>query len=184
MRASKKLTMGAIITAMGVVFMTLGAYVEVLDLSVLALASLLMVFMCIEVGAPYNWLTYAATATLGAVFFFSASPVWILYLFIFGLYPIIKGLIERLKRWLWIPLKLLWFNFSFIPVIILAGVTTGTPIFATDGIILPEWVDIRLVTVGLYVVCNVGMILFDAFLNSMIRFYLIRLRPRFASLLK
>ena len=183
MRATKKLTLGAVMTALGVAFMALGAYVEVLDFSALALVSLLMVFMCIEVGAPYNWLTYAATSLLGAVFF-TSRPVWGMYLLIFGIYPILKGFIERFGRGFWIPVKLVTFNLLFIPAIFLSQLISGIPFFSVGELNLPDWLDPRLVIVALYVICNVAFALYDAFLTSMIRFYFARLRPRFVRFLK
>lgn len=183
MKATKKLTLGAAMTALGVALMAIGAYVEVLDLSALALVSLLTVFMCIEVGAPYNWLTYGATSVLGAVFF-TSRPVWLMYLLIFGIYPILKGYVERLKRGFWLPVKLVVFNILFIPAIFISQLISGVPFFSVGELNLPEWLDPRVVIGALYVICNMAFVLYDVFLTSMIRFYLARLRPRFSRFLK
>ena len=183
MRATKKLTVGAIMTALGVVLMALGAYVEVLDFTVMVIASLIMIFVDVEIGSPYTWLTWAATSLLGALFF-TVRPVWILYLFIFGFYPILKGYIEKMKRGARIPLKLVLFSVLFMPVVLLTQLITGVPFFAVGELNLPGWVDSRVVTALLYAVCILGMFLYDAVLNTMIRFYFLRLRHRFARFLK
>ena len=160
MRKTKKLTLGAVISAMSVAFMALGAYVEVLDLSVLALISLLVAFMCIEVGAPYNWLVLAVTSTLGGIFF-TTRVIWLTYLFIFGLYPILKGFIERTKRGFWIPLKLLAFNLMLPPVAILTELITGIPFFNPEKIVMPAGVNPYAVTAVVYAVCIAALMLYD-----------------------
>ena len=52
MKETKKLTISAMTVALGVVFMVVGAVFEVLDLSTAVLASLLVVFIYIEIGSP------------------------------------------------------------------------------------------------------------------------------------
>ena len=47
MRQTKKITLSAMLTALGTVLMVLGAFIDVIDLSVCALASLLVVFVYI-----------------------------------------------------------------------------------------------------------------------------------------
>ena len=49
--------------------MTLGAFVEVLDLTASALCSCLMAFVFIEIGAKYAIAVWLGTTILGAVFY-------------------------------------------------------------------------------------------------------------------
>jgi hypothetical protein len=180
MKETKKLTIGAMMIAIGVAFMALGAYVEALDLTVAALLSLVVAFVCIELGSPYIWIVWLGTSLLGAVFF-TGSFVWITYFLIFGLYPILKGLIERLRlKWLWILVKLAVFN-VMLPLLMLASqYIIGIPLFALEGV----FKDNVFVLIGLYLLCNVAFFLYDVFMTVMIRAYLERFRPRFSQFLK
>ena len=69
--------------ALGVLFMTLGAFVEVLDLTASALCSCLMAFVFIEIGAKYAIAVWLGTTILGAVFY-THSLVWVTFFLIFG----------------------------------------------------------------------------------------------------
>ena len=62
MTETKKLTLSAVLCALGVVFMALGSVIEVMDLSVCAFASLIVVFVYLEIGVPYALGVYLATA--------------------------------------------------------------------------------------------------------------------------
>ena len=160
--------------AMTVVFMALGAFIEALDLTVAALCSLVMVFVFIEIGSPFTWLVWLGSSLLGFVFF-SGSFVWLTYLLIFGIYPIIKAYIERLPRLWWIILKLAVFNVMMLLLMLLFEFIFGVPLFVTDN---------KLYVIGLYALCNVAFVVYDIFLTVMIRTYLNKIRSRFASLLK
>ena len=80
------------LSALGTVLLLVGAFVDVLDLSMCAVASLCVVFIYIEVGSPYTWLVWLTTSLL--TFIFSpGKTVWMLYLLIFGVYPLLKAYI-------------------------------------------------------------------------------------------
>ena len=63
-RATRRLAVSAMLAALGVVLLWLGALVEVLDLSMAAIASMLAVFAVIEMSRRYAILVYAVTALL------------------------------------------------------------------------------------------------------------------------
>ena len=178
MRSAKKLTVSATLVAAGVVFLTVGAYTQALDLTAAALSSLLMVFAYIELGPPYTFLVWIATAILSASFNFG-SPVWVEYLLIFGIYPIIKGYVEKLRRHWWLPLKLIFLNLSSVALILILELV-GIPFLDGELFGLEVW----LIYLILAVLLNVAYILYDVFINVMIRFYMVRLRSRFSRYLK
>ena len=64
MKQTKKLTLSAMIVALGTVFMKLGSIIEVFDLTAAALASMLVAFVYVEIGSPYTWLVWLATSFL------------------------------------------------------------------------------------------------------------------------
>lgn len=162
------------LVALGCVFMILGAVFEVVDLSMCALASLLVVFAYLELGSPYTWLIWLCTSLVAMISFF-ASPVWIEYFFIFGIYPIIKAYIERLPRVAWLPLKLVFINGMAWVLILLVKAVTGMPLIASSLL----WM--KALT---YVLINVAFIIYDMFITVMVRLYIDKFRHRFRKFLK
>ena len=174
MRKTKKITLSAMVIALGTLFMVLGGYIEVLDLSASAIASVLVAFVYIEIGSPYTWLVWLGT-TLASFISFSGSVLWLEYFFIFGIYPILKAYIERTPRRLWIFLKLLYINVTLWLIFAGFEFIFKTSVFIVDKL----WMKI-----GIYALMNAAFIAYDLFITVMVRFYLARLRPRFKHLLK
>lgn len=160
--------------ALGVAFTVLGAVFDVLDLTACALASLLVVFVYIEIGTPYHWLVWLCTSVLSAICF-PGSLMWIEYLVIFGIYPILKAYIERLPRLWWLPVKLLYVNITLWIIIAVCEFLLGTPFFEGDVL----WFNILT-----YVVMNIAFVAYDLFISVMIRYYLQSFRNRIKHLLK
>ena len=63
-KATRRLAVSAVLAALGVVLLLLGSLVQVLDLSMAAIASLLVVFAVIEIGGKYPILIYLVTSVL------------------------------------------------------------------------------------------------------------------------
>ncbi len=174
MRQTKKLTLSAMVVALGTLFLVLGAVVDVLDLSACALASVLVAFVFIEVGAPYHFLVWLATA-LASFIIYPGGTVWILYLSVFGIYPILKAYIERLPRIFWIILKLVYINIILVLLIFLIELIFDMPVIASDNL----WIRI-----GMYVFFNAALLAYDFFMTVMIRFYFNKIRNKIIHLLK
>ena len=180
MKKTKKLTVSSAVVALGVLFLALGANVGALDLTAVAMCSLLMVFVYVEIGSPYTFLVWLATSLLSLVFFF-ASPVWLEYLLLFGIYPVIKGYIERLPRGAWIITKLVYANLSSYLIILLLEKLLGYPFLTGEPPFgLPVWS----VYLAFAVLLNAAFIIYDIFLNVMLRYYMRKLRHRFSRYLR
>ena len=173
MRSTKKLALSAILTALGTVILSLGGFFGVLDLSAAALASLLVAFAYIELGSPYTWLIWICTTVLSAIIL-PASLMWGEYLVAFGIYPILKGGIEGLRRPLWIPLKLV-FACASLSLVVFIGYLIGVP-FLESGL---WW--LRALTCALALVT---FVIYDLCITSCVRYYTVKLRPRFKNLLR
>lgn len=174
MRNTKKLALSALLVAMGASFMVLGAVVEVLDLAVCALASLLVAFVYIEIGSPYTWLVWLCTSIVVALIF-PGSLVWLEYFAIFGIWPILKAYVERLPKWSWLIIKLAFINAIIWLMIFFAEKILGVPFFEDSAFILKA---------ATYALINVAFIVYDMFITVMVRFYMAKLRQRFRRLLK
>ena len=62
MRKTKKLTLAAMIVALGAAIMVIGAYIGIMELSMGAFASVLMAFVFIEIGSPYTYGVWLCTS--------------------------------------------------------------------------------------------------------------------------
>lgn len=183
MKQNKKITLSAMAIALGVLFMTLGFFVEVLDMTVAALCSCLMAFVFIEIGAKYAVAVWLGTSVLGAVFF-TSSLVWVTFFLVFGIFPILKAFIERLKRPFWIPVKLAFFLVSATAMILVSELILGIPFF-DDSINLPLIGDNVIVfRIVVYVLLIAALFVYDVFMTVMIRTYFANIRKRIQSLLK
>ena len=160
--------------ALGVVLMVLGAVVDVLDLTACAISSLVVVFVYLEIGSPYTWLVWLCTSLLSFVFF-PGKALWVEYLLIFGIYPILKAYIERLPRKLWLIIKLLYSNGIILLLMLLVKLIFKTPLVESE---LPWMLP------AIYVLMNVAFVAYDMFITVMVRFYFVKLRNRIKHLLK
>ncbi len=174
MRQTKKITISAMLVALGVAFMALGAVIEVMDLSLCALASLLVVFAYLEIGSPFVWLVWLCTS-LATFLCFPASIIWIEYFLVFGVYPILKAYFEKAPRILWIPIKLAYINAIIWLLSLGVQLILGIPFF--DG-------ETLLVNVVLYIVINVAFFVYDMFITVSVRLYFGKIRHRFSKFLK
>lgn len=181
MRQTKKLTLSAMIVALGTVSMVLGAVIEVFDLTAVALASALVAFVYIELGSPYTWLVWICT-TLTTFILYQHSPMWFIYLVLFGVYPILKGHIEKLPRIFWWPIKLVFGNVAFVAMIFGIKLITGLPFISPEETIFG--IDGTAMYIATWILLNVAFIAYDFFITVMVRYYLEKLRPRFRKILK
>ena len=101
-KATKRLTVCAILSALGVALSWLGSLVGVLDLCTPLLTSLLLIPVVIEYGKAYPWGVWLATTLLSLLLVPNKSPAAV-YL-VFGYYPILKAYLERMRP---LPCRLL-----------------------------------------------------------------------------
>ena len=174
MRQTKKLTLCAILTALGAAFMLIGVVINTLDLTVCAFASLLMVFVYLEIGSPYTYLVWICTSLATALMSFGYY-LWLEYFLLFGIYPIIKGYIERAPKSLWIVLKLAYINLLLVILYFVCE-----PLFGESFFNEPT----NLLNVILCVLVNVAFVAYDMFITVMVRYYYAKIRPRIAKFLK
>ena len=163
--------------------MALGAFIEVLDLTVAAICSCLMAFVFIEIGDKYAFGVWLGTSILGFAFF-THSLVWVTYFLVFGIYPILKAYIEKLKKAFWIPIKLAVFLVSSLLIILVSELLLGIPFFG-DTLGIPFFENhVNLFKTIVVVALVLGLYVYDVFLTVMIRAYFSTFRKRIQSILK
>ena len=108
-KTTLRLTLSAIICALGVILLWLGGMVQILDLSMAVLVSMLVVFAVIELKGKYPYLIYVVTSVL-TFLLLPVNSAGMAYVLFAGYYPIIKALLEKhLPRWAAWTVKVLVF---------------------------------------------------------------------------
>lgn len=164
-KRTRRLAISAILAALGVVMLYLGALVDVLDLSVAVLASLLCVLAVLEMGGVWPWMIYFVISILSLVLLPQKSPAVVFALFA-GYYPILKAYYERMHRVLSWVLKLVHFNLALTAMLFVSF------LFIT----LPDMSPI--LYVATYALCNAVFVVYDFALTRLISTYLYKLRAR------
>ena len=157
------------LSALGVILIYVGSLIEVVDISMAVIASMLTVFAVIEYGKGAPWMVFFATSALACIF----APPWsgfggtLYYVAFFGFYPILKEYFERMskvKAWI---CKEIVFNVCLAVIIVLLKLV----FFAQVSVPVPMYVMLVLL-------CEAVFVLYDVALTRLITFYIYRLRDR------
>ena len=155
--------------ALGVILLALGALIDVLDITVAVLASLLCVYAVIEMGRAYPWMVWLVTSLLALLLLPVKAPALIYALFA-GFYPILKEKLEKLSRVLSWILKLAVFHLSMLAIALLMKLVFHTEIELGTYAWMPFLI---------YPLALVCFVVYDLALTRLITFYLFRLRKHF-----
>lgn len=155
------------LSALGVVLLVIGTIVDVLSLSAAAIAALPLYIALRELGYRRAMLVYLVTSLL-SILLFPQSEAALSYALLLGLYTLLKFPIERVRRRLALPLKLLFFNVTFTAIELV-----GILLFSIPPL---EWWFYAIV----YLVANVAFLLYDSVLDRLIILYEARLRAKIA----
>ena len=168
-KRTKYLTVSAMLTALSVVILSLGALIDVLDITTAIFASFLCIYAVIELRGAYPWLIWLATSILAFLLLPIKTPA-IFYALFAGFYPILKEKLEKLKPPISISLKLVTFH------VCLAGIYLLLSLFIPDALDLGGlwWLPILL-----YVLCLFCFVVYDFALTRLITFYLVKMKKRF-----
>ena len=178
--AVRRLATSAVLSALGVVFLGVGALVEVLDLTAALAASLVILLLREVYGTREALLAYVVTAALGILLLPHSAAGWV-FLALTGYYPILRPLLLRLPRLFAVTLRLVLVAFllltfaaavyvlllggegSFLGAIgYLFGFTTGHPLALLLG-------------VGVAYLC---FFIYDLMLGRLLLLYRLRWRRR------
>ncbi len=168
-KQTKYLTVSAMLCALGTILLALGALIDVLDLTVAAMASLLCVYAVIEIGRPYPVAIWLVTSLLSLLLLPVKTPA-IVYAMFAGFYPIVKAKLEGLRKPISWLLKLVVFHVCLAGIILICALFLPS-LLENDG---PVW--FFAVLYGLCVIC---FVLYDWALTRVISFYLVRLHQKF-----
>ena len=178
MRKTKKLTLASLCAALGVVFLAVGALLDVLDMSAALLASVLVLFCLLEMGYRYALAVFAVIGVLSLIILPQTSAPW-MFLLLFGYLPISKFGFEKLcgRILSWIP-KLILFNALYAAVIFLLGALLG---FTAEN---PFGIPPYAVYIAFFAAGNFICVLCDILYGRLARLYVFKYRERFLKYLK
>ncbi len=168
-KQTKYLTVSAMLCALGVILLSLGSLVDVLDITMAVLASLFCVYAVIEIGSSYPWLIWLVTSLLSLLLLPMKTPA-LFYALFAGFYPILKEKLEKRSRPVSWVLKLVVFHVSLGVIVLVLR------------LFFPATLDmgrIQWMPLVLYLSCVACFVLYDYALSHMITFYLVKLRHRF-----
>lgn len=136
----------------------LAAYFPYLTFAVPGIAGIAIMLTFIEAGAPYALGAYAVSGILSLILCEKESAV--LFVLLFGLYPILKVYIEKVKGRIleWI-IKMVYFNFSAALSFMVATFVFG--IEADEFTLLGKWA-----VYILFAAYNVTFVLYDFCLSQ------------------
>lgn len=96
-RATRWMVTCALLCALAVVSLGMGALIEVFDLTAAAVAALILLPILLCYGSKYALLSYAVTAVLGVLLMPQSLASW-MFAGVTGYYPLIKQKLDRLPR--------------------------------------------------------------------------------------
>lgn len=166
--SAKKLAVCAMLSALGVVLLYLGSLIDILDISMAAIASLLCIIAVIEYGKGAPWMIYGVTSILSLLLLPNKTPA-AFYAIFFGFYPILKEKFEKQRKLVCWVLKEAVFNVALVLLLLISIFLLGL----TDNMLVnPITVTI------LVVLAEAVFVLYDIALTRLITFYFVRLRSR------
>ena len=161
---AKRITFPACLSALSLALLYTACLLPTGRLSLIAAAGLIPAAAVISAGLPAGFLCYSVTGMIGLLILpWKGSAT--LYLIFFGLYPLVKSLVERIGQiWLEWLLKLLFFNLILLVLL-----------FAFKGVFFPLLTG--LLAGRRWLIVLVGNALFpiyDILLSGCIACYVIR----------
>lgn len=162
-RKTRVLALSSLFVAMSVVILYMGCFFEVLDLTVAAVASLLVLLAVIEMGKGTAAMIWIVTS----IFAFLLLPnkfIAVEYAFLMGCYPLVKAVAERLSKGISWAIKLIFTDIAMGVMVVLGHFLFGYPV---------ESVGLAVVV---FLLATVTGVIFDIALTRLLTLYLIRLR--------
>lgn len=175
MKNTSKITFSAIMSAFAVVIMLI-SYFPYLTYAIPVAAGLCVMVVLIETDYKWAIFTYISSSVL--VFMFAEMESKLLYVFLFGYYPILKSVIEKINNQIfeWI-LKIIVFNSSILFVYGLFS-----KLFALS---LDDFGNFKQYGVAiLLIISNAVFIVNDIAISRISMVYLYKLHPKINRLFK
>ena len=165
----KKTTYCGLICALSVAIMFIGGTLTLLDYSISGLCGAFLVIVIHEFGKTRAFFVYLVVAIL-SLLIVSEKNIALTYILIFGYYPILKSLIEKLNRKiLEFLLKLTIFFISNLLYFALTALAFGLAYLLESGF---------LILILNFLASILTSLVYDLFLSSCAKYYIKTLKPK------
>ncbi len=172
MKNTYKITISAVFSALAVVIMLI-SYFPYLTYAIPAIAGLCIMVVLIE--TDYKWALFSYIVSSVLIFLFGETESKLMYVFLFGYYPILKGIIEKINipvlEWI---IKIFVLN---IAVLLVYGLLANV-----FGISDQEFMKYGAVI--LLVLANFVFVVYDIAVTRMSMVYMNKLHPKIKKLFK
>lgn len=172
---TKKIALSAILSALGVIFLTFGALIDVLDLSSAVFAGFVIIICVIEIRGHYPILMYLVISAVSLLILPNKYPA-VFFIFFGGFYPIFKAYVERFHYFISWVVKFSVFNIFFALMIFAIGFLTEKGFLPRldDNIYLENFKE-NFKFLG-FVIANIIFLLYDIAMTKIITLYIIKIR--------
>ena len=162
-RKTRVMALSSLFVALGVVILYLGCFLEVVDLTVAAVAALLVLLAVIEISQGTAAMIWIATSIL-AFLLLPNKFIAVEYACLMGVYPLVKAFAERLPVVISWVIKLLFVNLALAVMVVLGHFVFAYPIESA-------WL-----MAATFLLATVTGVVFDIALTKLLTLYLMRLR--------
>lgn len=174
-KQTSKITFCAMMAALAVCVMLL-SYFPYLTYAIPAIAGLFIMVLVIELDCKWAFAGYLTSTVL--VFLLVEAESKLLYIFFLGYYPILKALVERIKKpvieW---PIKLICFIVSVLAVYFIYTNLYGVDM--SDMGVLGKYGNVVLIVLGTFT-----FVIYDIAVSRMAMMYLRVLHSKISKILK
>lgn len=173
-KLSYKVALGGVIASISMLIMFMTGLLPFLQYFCPMCAGALMIMIVVEVSKKWAFATYCAIAIL-SIFITPDKEAALLFIFLFGYYPILKSILESVKSRVleWI-LKIMVFNISVVSAYLLIINVFGMAQVLED---FGDWGKYGIIIALIF--ANGAFIMYDFALSGVIDTYIKSFRPTF-----
>lgn len=173
---SYKVALGGIISALCLVSMFLTGVIPILSLALPMIAGTLMMIIKVEVSTGWSFLTYIAVSMLSLFVTFDKESS-VMFIFLFGLYPILKTFFDKVKlKLVRVLFKLIYYNVSVTIAFQITFKLFGMEELADQmNQYFPHGMLVLLIAT------NPVFLMYDYVLNNLIDIYYKKLKPKISN---
>lgn len=173
---SYKVALGGIISALCLVSMFLTGVIPILSLALPMIAGTLMMIIKVEVSTGWSFLTYTAVSMLSLFVTFDKESS-VMFIFLFGLYPILKTFFDKVKlKLVRVLSKLIYYNVSVTIAFQITFKLFGMEELADQmNQYFPHGMLVLLIAT------NPVFLMYDYVLNNLIEIYYKKLKPKISN---
>lgn len=164
-KGASRTALGGVLAALSLLLLYLATLMPSGRMGMVAVAGLVPAAGVVSGGLAAGLLCYGAAGLLGLLLLPDKGCA-LLYLIFFGLYPIVKSAVERLRR---LPLELL-IKLAFFNLVL------SILLFGFSALLFPFLPEFLHSTLLIYLVGNVVFLLYDYGFSKLITYYASRIR--------